>query len=71
MGQYDALLSPFRLKHLTLRNRVVSTAHAPAYDEDRKPKDRYQLYHAEKAKGGVGLVMFGGATGISYESEAG
>ncbi|MFO0996250.1 MAG: NADH:flavin oxidoreductase [Alphaproteobacteria bacterium] len=71
MGQYDALLSPFKLKHLTLRNRVVSTAHAPAYDEDRKPKDRYQLYHAEKAKGGVGLVMFGGATGISYESEAG
>ncbi len=71
MGQYDALLSPFTIKHLTLRNRVVSTAHAPAYDEDRKPKDRYQLYHAEKAKGGVGLVMFGGATGISYESEAG
>ncbi len=27
----DPLLQPFRLKHLTLRNRVMSTSHEPAY----------------------------------------
>ena len=27
----DPLLQPFRLKHLTIRNRLMSTAHEPAY----------------------------------------
>ena len=71
MGKYDALLKPLTIRQTTIRNRIVSTAHAPAYDEDRKPKDRYQLYHAEKAKGGIGLVMFGGSTGVAIDSEAG
>jgi 2,4-dienoyl-CoA reductase-like NADH-dependent reductase (Old Yellow Enzyme family) len=71
MGSHDALLKPLTIKNTTIRNRIVSTAHAPAYDEDRKPKDRYQLYHAEKAKGGIGLVMFGGSTGVAIDSEAG
>jgi 2,4-dienoyl-CoA reductase-like NADH-dependent reductase (Old Yellow Enzyme family) len=43
----DPLLQDFRLKHLTLRNRVVSTSHEPAYGEDGMPKDRYRLYHLE------------------------
>ncbi|MHB1218506.1 MAG: oxidoreductase [Alphaproteobacteria bacterium] len=71
MAKYDALLKPLTIKKTTIRNRIVSTAHAPAYDEDRKPKERYQLYHAEKAKGGIGLVMFGGSTGVAIDSEAG
>lgn len=25
----DPLLEPFRLRHLTIRNRIISTAHAP------------------------------------------
>lgn len=55
----DPLLQPFRLKHLTLRNRFVSTSHEPAYGEQGMPKDRYRLYHLEKARGGVGLTMIG------------
>ncbi len=47
----DPLLQPYRLKHLTLRNRIMSTAHEPAYSEDGLPKERYRLYHAEKARG--------------------
>ena len=39
------------LKNLQLRNRVVSTSHEPSYTEDGMPKDRYRLYHVEKAKG--------------------
>ncbi|MEU6228920.1 hypothetical protein [Streptomyces sp. NPDC047042] len=42
------LMSPFVLKNLTLRNRIVSTSHEPAYSEDGLPKDRYRAYHVEK-----------------------
>ena len=52
MTTADPLLQPYRLKHLTLRNRVMSTSHEPAYSEDGMPKARYRLYHAEKARGG-------------------
>ncbi|MFZ3598601.1 FAD-dependent oxidoreductase [Streptomyces sp. BH104] len=64
----DPLLQPFRLKHLTLRNRVVSTSHEPAFGEDGLPKDRYRAYHLEKARGGVGLTMIGGSAVVSPDS---
>ena len=64
----DPLLQPFALRHLSLRNRIVSTAHAPAYVEDGHPRDRYRLYHEEKAKGGLGLTIIGGSTNIAPDS---
>ena len=64
----DPLLQPFRLKNLTLRNRIMSPSHEPAYAEDGKPKLRYQLYHEEKAKGGIALTMFGGSTNVAPDS---
>ncbi|MFD4324428.1 FAD-dependent oxidoreductase [Nocardioides sp. NPDC058538] len=64
----DPLLASFRLRSLTLRNRVVSTSHEPAYTEDGMPKDRYRLYHLEKARGGVGLTMIGGSAVVSPDS---
>ncbi|MGW0686173.1 oxidoreductase [Streptomyces sp. NPDC002754] len=64
----DPLLQSFRLKHLTLRNRVVSTSHEPAFGEDGLPKDRYRAYHLEKARGGVGLTMIGGSAVVSPDS---
>ena len=36
----DSLLRPFRLKHLLLRNRLISMSHEPAYSEDGFPKLR-------------------------------
>ncbi len=66
--QNDPLLQPFRLKHLELRNRIISTSHEPAYSEDMLPKLRYQLYHEEKAKGGIALTMFGGSTLVDRDS---
>ena len=30
----DPLLQTYRLKHLTLRNRIMTTSHEPAYPED-------------------------------------
>src|SRR5579864_3020799 len=68
MTSSDPLLQPFRLKHLTLRNRFMSTAHEPAYTEDGMPKKRYRLYHAEKAKGGIALTMIGGSSVVAPDS---
>ncbi|MBS45930.1 MAG: N-methylproline demethylase [Nocardioides sp.] len=64
----DPLLEGYDLRHLHLRNRVVSTSHEPAYTEDGMPKDRYRLYHREKARGGVGLTMIGGSAVVSPDS---
>jgi N-methyl-L-proline demethylase len=64
----DPLLQPFKLKHLTLRNRIMSTAHEPNYHEDGMPKDRYRLYHVEKAKGGIALTMTAGSAVVSRDS---
>lgn len=64
----DPLLQPYRFKHLTLRNRVFSSAHEPAYSEDGMPKDRYRRYHVEKAKGGVALTMTAGTAIVAEDS---
>lgn len=64
----DPLLQPFQLKHLTLRNRMMSTAHEPGYTEDGLPKERYRLYHSEKAKGGIAMTMIGGSSVVDIDS---
>ncbi|MGL5008768.1 MAG: FAD-dependent oxidoreductase, partial [Paracoccaceae bacterium] len=64
----DPLLQPYRLKHLTLRNRIMTTSHEPAYPDDGMPKDRYRLYHLERAKAGVALTMTAGSAAVSKDS---
>ena len=64
----DPLLRPFKLKGLLLRNRIVSTSHVISYAVDGMPSERYQRYHEEKAKGGIGLTMFGGSSNVSPDS---
>ena len=64
----DPLLQPYQLKHLTLRNRIMTTSHEPAYPEDGMPKARYVAYHAERAKAGVALAMTAGSAAVSKDS---
>ena len=64
----DPLLQPYQLKHLTLKNRIMSSAHEPAYSVDGMPTDRYRLYHLEKAKGGIALTMTAGSAVVSADS---
>ena len=64
----DPLLQPYTLKHLTLKNRVMTTSHEPAYPEDGMPKARYRRYHEERAKGGVALAMTAGSAAVSRDS---
>lgn len=64
----DPLLQPYQLKHLTLRNRIMTTSHEPAYPEDGMPKARYAAYHAERARAGVALAMTAGSAAVSRDS---
>lgn len=64
----DPLLQPFQLKHLTLRNRIMTTSHEPAYPHDGMPKERYAAYHAARAKAGVALAMTAGSAAVSKDS---
>ena len=64
----DPLLEPYLFKHLKLKNRVFSSSHEPSYSEEGMPKDRYRLYHEEKAKGGVGLTMTAGSAVVAEDS---
>mgnify|MGYP001299278124 FL=1 len=64
----DPLLQPFQLKHLTLKNRIMTTSHEPAYPEDGMPKERYRAYHEERAKGGIALSMTAGSAAVAKDS---
>jgi 2,4-dienoyl-CoA reductase-like NADH-dependent reductase (Old Yellow Enzyme family)/thioredoxin reductase len=64
----DPLLQPYRLKHLTLRNRIMITSHEPAYPEDGMPKERYRAYHVERARAGVALTMTAGSASVARDS---
>ncbi|EPX76665.1 NADH:flavin oxidoreductase [Salipiger mucosus] len=64
----DPLLQPYRLKHLTLKNRLMISSHEPAYPEDGMPKERYRAYHAERARAGVALTMTAGSASVSRDS---
>lgn len=68
MIQDDPLLQPFDLKHLRLKNRIMTTSHEPAYPEQGMPKDRYRAYHEERAKAGVALAMTAGSAAVSKDS---
>jgi 2,4-dienoyl-CoA reductase-like NADH-dependent reductase (Old Yellow Enzyme family)/thioredoxin reductase len=65
---HDPLLQPFQLKHLTLRNRLMTTSHEPAYPEDGMPKGRYRAYHVERAKAGLALTMTAGSAAVALDS---
>ncbi len=70
--RYPHLFKPLQLNQLTLRNRIVSTAHAEVYAEPGGlPGDRYIRYYEEKAKGGVGLAICGGSSPVSIDSPQG
>jgi 2,4-dienoyl-CoA reductase-like NADH-dependent reductase (Old Yellow Enzyme family) len=54
---FPVLFSPFPLKRLTLKNRIVSTPHSDGMAEDGRVTERLIAYFEAKAVGGAGLVM--------------
>ncbi|WP_328974383.1 FAD-dependent oxidoreductase [Streptomyces canus] len=61
------LATPFLLGDLTLRNRLVATAHAIAAVADGAPTDTDAAYWRRLARGGAGMVITGG-TAVAPES---
>ena len=70
MNAHAALLKPLKIKNLVIRNRIMSTSHADRFADGGRPGERLQLYHEEKAKGGIGLTMFGGSSSVAPDSPA-
>jgi 2,4-dienoyl-CoA reductase-like NADH-dependent reductase (Old Yellow Enzyme family)/thioredoxin reductase len=68
MSSADPLLQTYRLKHLTFKNRIMTTSHEPAYPEDGMPKERYREYHVVRARAGVALTMTAGSAAVSRDS---
>ena len=55
---YEKLMSPYTLKNVELKNRLVVTAMVTNYcKEDGFLTDRWMRYHEEKAKGGWGMII--------------
>ena len=67
---FKQLFTPLQLRHVTVKNRIVSSAHADALAEDGMPKEKARCYYEEKAKGGVGLLMCFGSAGVHPTSPA-
>src|SRR3954467_8904581 len=59
LGPHDALLSPFQIKHLHLRNRVMMTAHVTNMAPLHEPTDQHVAYYRDRARGGIGLIVMG------------
>lgn len=68
MTAYKALFQPLEIRGREVRNRLFSSGHVPGYTPEGYPNDRYVAYNREKAKGGIGLITFGGSTNIARES---
>lgn len=68
MSDFDVLLSPLTIKKVTIRNRIMSTAHSSGFVQDGLPRDQYLAYQEEKAKGGVGLTMVAGTSSVTPDS---
>ena len=64
----DPLFQPYKLKHLTLKNRLMITSHEPAYPEDNIPKKHYRAYHIKHARNKITITITAGSTSITHNS---
>ena len=58
MESYENLLRPIKLGNVSIRNRVVFQPHFTSLGvEEGLPTERHAYYYAERAAGGVGLII--------------
>jgi len=61
-AQFTSLLSPFQIKQVKIRNRIVKSPQASGNaTPEGAPTDGSYAYYEELAKGGVGLIIVEGA----------
>ncbi|RGP53651.1 oxidoreductase [Pseudomonas abyssi] len=58
--RYPHLFSSLKIGNVVVRNRLMQTAHAKGFHaSDGLTNNRDIFYHAERAKGGIGLIVTG------------
>lgn len=60
------LLSPITINNVTFKNRIVMPAMHHLYTPDGLISERFKKYYYERAKGGAGLIIIGGAKFEEY-----
>jgi mycofactocin system FadH/OYE family oxidoreductase 2 len=59
MTAYPHLFSPLRIGNVTVRNRIMQTAHVKLFAHDSVDSQRNVEYQAARARGGAGLLITG------------
>ena len=59
MSRYPHLFSPLQIGPVTVRNRIMQTAHIKLFARDGIDSERNVAYQAARAKGGAGLLITG------------
>ena len=58
--RYPHLFSPLKIGNVTVRNRIMQSAHAMAFNSPEGLTNNRDIhYHAARAKGGIGLMITG------------
>lgn len=55
--QFPHLFTPIKLRHKTLKNRIVFGAHTANMSEGGLPVDRHFGYYRERARGGTAMIV--------------
>ena len=59
-SNFPLMLSPLNLGFTTLRNRVIMGSMHTGLEEEKNGFDKLAVFYAERARGGVGLIVTGG-----------
>ena len=59
MTSYPHLFSPLQIGNVTVRNRIMQTAHVKLFADNAVDSQRNVDYQAARAKGGAGLLITG------------
>ena len=55
MSRYPTLFSPLQIGPVTVRNRIMQTAHVKLFTTDGHDSQRNVAYQTARARGGAGL----------------
>ena len=58
--KYKHIFEPLDLGFTTLKNRILMGSMHTGLEEEKNAIDKISTYYAERAKGGVGLIVTGG-----------
>lgn len=57
LTKYSKLFSPYKLRNKVVKNRIAMVELVNNYAENHVPTERMARFYAERAKGGVGLII--------------